>query len=234
MIRVEHFSHTYSRHEVVHNLDLMMEAHDIYGFIGPNGAGKTTTIRFLATLLKPTRGQATIYGLNVVEDRQEVRKIIGFMPDHFGIYPKMTVLQFLDFFGLAYHIPRTKRQQILPQVMQLLDLYEYRNTPSEQLSRGMRQRLGLARTLLHDPPVLLLDEPASGLDPRGRREIMEILKELQAMGKTILVSSHILSELAIYCSRIGILETGQMIIQGTLQELIQKVQPNKTLKIKIF
>lgn len=234
LLEIKSFSHCYQKgQEAVHDLSLTVNKGDIYGLIGPNGAGKTTTFRFIATLLTPSRGQCFINGWNVVKDRQKIRRIIGFMPDHFGVYPKMTVIQFLDFFGLAYAIPQQERKTIISDVLELLDLTKHKDKPAEFLSRGMRQRLGLARTLLHNPMLLILDEPASGLDPRSRREIMGILKELQKMGKTIIVSSHILPELAEYCRCIGILENGRLVAQGTLSELVQKVQPHLQIRIKI-
>ncbi len=235
MIKIENFCHSYQHSkEVVHNLFLTVETKDIFGLIGPNGAGKTTTLHLLATLLHPTSGQAFIAGKNVVKEAKDVRQIIGYMPDHFGVYPNMTVEQFLDFFALAYQIFGDKRIQVIEEIIALLDLQEYRYTQTLHLSRGMRQRLGLARTLLHNPPVLILDEPASGLDPRSRREIMEILKELQNMGKTIIVSSHILSELAIYCNRIGIIENGRILAEGSLKEITNLVQKYQQIQFKVL
>jgi ABC-2 type transport system ATP-binding protein len=234
MIKIEGFSHRYGELEAVKNLQMEVETRDIYGFIGPNGAGKTTTIRFLATLLRPEKGQAWIHKINVLENAQKIRRIIGFMPDHFGVYQGMTVEEFLDFFGLAYSIPRQQRRKVIADILSLLDLESKRKSQVTHLSKGMRQRLGLARTLLHDPPVLILDEPASGLDPRARIEVMELLKELQSMGKTILVSSHILSELATYCNRIGIIEQGQMVAQGSLQDIVDKLQTAQRLSITVL
>ena len=234
MIKIQGFSHCYDKFEVIKNLDLHVAPGDIYGFIGPNGAGKTTTIRFLATLLAPEQGNAWINSIDVRKEPAKIRRIIGFMPDHFGVYPGMTVEEFLEFFALAYGVSGKKRRQIINDILLLLDLQGKRRALASHLSRGMRQRLGLARTLLHDPPVLILDEPASGLDPRARIEIMELLKELQSMGKTILVSSHILSELASYCNCIGVVESGRMVAQGTIAAIVARMQPAKRLVITML
>lgn len=233
MIRIENFSHYYDKVKVIDGLNLHVQAGDIYGFIGPNGAGKTTTIKVIATLLKPSSGLAFIHDKNVVKEMAYIRSIIGYMPDHFGVYQGMKVEEFLDFFGLAYGLKRKERFRVIEDIMTLLDLQNKRKSLASDLSRGMRQRLGLARTLIHDPPVLILDEPASGLDPRARIEIMELLKELQNMGKTILISSHILSELSSYCNNIGIIERGKMVAQGSLEDITQKLQPGKRISITL-
>jgi ABC-2 type transport system ATP-binding protein len=212
------------RHVVaVKNLTLSVEKGDIFGFIGPNGAGKTTTIKMIATLLKPTAGQAFVDGLDVVQYPEEVRSIIGYMPDFFGVYDDVKVWEYLDFFAAAYKIPRQRRPQIIDDVLELTDLTGKKDHFVEELSRGMKQRLCLAKTLLHDPKLLLLDEPAAGLDPRARIEIRELFKELQARGKTIFISSHILSELADFCNKIGIIEAGEMVISGTVDEIMHQV-----------
>ncbi|HBP17304.1 MAG TPA: multidrug ABC transporter ATP-binding protein, partial [Planctomycetes bacterium] len=199
-----------------------------------NGAGKTTTIRFLATLLEPTRGRATINGFDVVRETNEVRRSIGFMPDSYGVYNGMRVWEFLDFFGLAYGIPRGRRQTLIDDVLSLVDLSEKRDDFVNALSRGMKQRLCLARTLIHDPPVLILDEPASGLDPRARVEIKEILRELASMGKTILISSHILTELADTCSSVAIMERGELVASGSIEKILAQVAANRTASIRVL
>src|SRR6185312_11468470 len=190
MIEVSHFTKRYGEFVAVDDLNLSIGKGEVFGFIGPNGAGKSTTIRFLATLLRPTSGEGRVAGHSVVTDPMAVRRVIGFMPDDFGVYDGMKVWEFLDFFAVAYEIPRTQRKQIIAQVLELLDLMHKRDDFVNGLSKGMKQRLCLAKTLVHDPPVLILDEPASGLDPRARLEMKALLTELRGMGKTILVSSH--------------------------------------------
>ena len=233
MIEIKGFTKRYDDNVAVRNLSLAIEQGDIYGFIGPNGAGKTTTLRFLATLLKPTTGSAKICGHNVRKQPDKVKRCMGFMPDHFGVYDGMRVWEFLDFFALAYGIPARKRRGIVDDVLVLLDLHAKRDDLVNGLSRGMTQRLGLAKTLIHDPPVLILDEPASGMDPRARIEIRELLKELRSMGKTILISSHILSELAGCCNKIGIIERGKLVAHGPVADILATVQKNRILKITV-
>jgi len=199
------------------NLDMTVLRGDLFGFIGSNGAGKTTTLRILATFLTPTAGTAKILGHDVVQGADAVRHIIGYMPDFFGVYKDMEVTEYLDFFGACYRIPTAQREKTVNDVLELVGLSEKKGTLIGALSRGMQQRLGLARVLIHDPQVLLLDEPASGLDPRARIEVMAILQELQKMGKTIIISSHILSELETLCNRVGIIEKGKLIYSGPVQ-----------------
>lgn len=234
MIKIKNFSKRYETFYAVHNLNLHIEKGDIFGFIGPNGAGKTTTIRFLATLLKATSGSATINGYDVSSQMMEVRHSIGFMPDSFGVYDGMKVWEFLDFFALAYKLQKVKRRQVIDDVLMLVDLKEKRNDLVNGLSRGMKQRLCLAKTLLHDPPVLILDEPASGLDPRARVEMKELLKELQRMGKTIIISSHILSELAECCNKVGIMERGKLLIAGSLKKIMQTIREHTVVQIHVL
>ena len=192
---------------------------EVFGFIGPNGAGKSTTIKVLATLLKPDAGDARIGGVNVALNPMAIRRQIGYMPDFFGVYEDLTAHEYLHFYAAAYQLSRAEREQTIRDVLALTDLADKRDEPVDGLSRGMKQRLALARVLLHDPDLLLLDEPASGLDPRARIEVRELLKALQGMGKTILISSHILHELAQLCTRIGIIEAGQLISAGSLEEI---------------
>src|SRR5688572_26133856 len=198
-------------------LNLTVNKGDLFGFIGSNGAGKTTTLRILATFLAPSGGRAEVLGHDVVKDADAVRHIIGYMPDFFGVYKDMEVTEYLDFFGACYKIPSSKREKTVNDVLELVGLSEKRGALIGALSRGMQQRLGLARVLIHDPQVLLLDEPASGLDPRARIEMMAILQELQRMGKTIIISSHILSELQTLCNRVAIIEKGKLIYSGPVQ-----------------
>ncbi|MBA4150506.1 MAG: ABC transporter ATP-binding protein [Verrucomicrobia bacterium] len=198
-------------------LNLTVNRGDLFGFIGSNGAGKTTSLRILATFLQPSAGSASVLGHDVVKDADAVRHVIGYMPDFFGVYKDMEVTEYLDFFGACYKIPTGKREKTVNDVLELVGLTEKRGALIGALSRGMQQRLGLARVLIHDPQLLLLDEPASGLDPRARIEMMAILQELQRMGKTIIISSHILSELQSLCNRVAIIERGQLIYSGPVQ-----------------
>jgi ABC-2 type transport system ATP-binding protein len=233
MVDIQHLRKDYRNLTAVKNLSLRLEQGDIFGFIGPNGAGKTTTIKMLATLLRPTAGRAYIDGIDVTREPEKVRGIIGYMPDFFGVYDDIKVWEYLDFFAAAYKIPREKRPQIIDDVLELTDLTGKRDAYVEELSRGMKQRLCLAKTLVHDPKVLLLDEPASGLDPRARIEIKELLKELKSMGKTIIISSHILPELADFCNKIGIIEQGEMIVSGDVNEIMRQVTGGKMLELRV-
>ncbi|MEO8270284.1 MAG: ABC transporter ATP-binding protein [Aureliella sp.] len=232
MIELFEFGKDYGDFTAVGSLTLKIEAGEMYGFIGPNGAGKSTTIRFLATLLKATRGDATVNGFSVNSDPMSVRRSIGYMPDDFGVYDGMKVWEFLDFFAVAYKIGRTQRKQVIMDVLELLDLAHKRDDFVNGLSRGMKQRLCLAKTLVHDPPVLILDEPTSGLDPRARIEVKALLKELRRMGKTILISSHILSELADCCSSIGIIERGQLLMTGPMDSVYRQIRRNRMVEIR--
>ena len=201
----------------LNDLNLVINPGDLFGFIGSNGAGKTTTLRILATFLAPSAGTARVLGHDVIREADAVRHVIGYMPDFFGVYKDMEVTEYLDFFGACYKIPTAQREKTVNDVLELVGLSEKRGAIIGALSRGMQQRLGLARVLIHDPKVLLLDEPASGLDPRARIEMMAILQELQRMGKTIIISSHILSELQTLCNRVAIIEKGKLIYSGPVQ-----------------
>ena len=232
MIEITNFGKNYGDFVAVENLNLTIEAGEMFGFIGPNGAGKSTTIRFLATLLRATTGKATVNGHDVTKDPLSVRQSIGYMPDTFGVYDGMKVWEFLDFFAVAYQIPRVKRKSVIGDVLELLDLTHKRDDFVNGLSRGMKQRLCLAKTLVHDPPVLILDEPASGLDPRARLEVKALLKELRRMGKTILISSHILTELADCCTSIGIIERGQLLLHGSIESVYRQIQQNRNIEVR--
>ncbi|XZE56284.1 ATP-binding cassette domain-containing protein [Planctomycetaceae bacterium SH139] len=234
MIELHGFGKDYGDFTAVDCLDLKIEEGEMFGFIGPNGAGKSTSIRYLATLLKPTRGYGEVAGHNVTNDPLSVRQAVGYMPDNFGVYDGMRVWEFLDFFAVAYRITRDKRKQIIREVLELLDLSHKRNDYVNGLSRGMKQRLCLAKTLVHDPPVLILDEPASGLDPRARVEVKALLKELRRMGKTILISSHILTELADCCTSIGIIERGKLLMHGSIDEVYRQIRRNRIVEISFF
>src|SRR6266700_1408497 len=224
---------TYGAITALNALNLTLNRGELFGFIGSNGAGKTTTLRILATFLAPSGGKAEILGHDVVHDADRVRHIIGYMPDFFGVYKDMEVTEYLDFFGACYKIPSAQREKTVNDVLELVGLTEKRGALIGALSRGMQQRLGLARVLIHDPQLLLLDEPASGLDPRARIEMMAILQELQKMGKTIIISSHILSELQTLCNRVAIIEKGRLIYSGPVQGVRdQRSSPgSRTVKI---
>jgi ABC-2 type transport system ATP-binding protein len=206
---------------------------DVFGFIGPNGAGKSTTIKVLATLLKPAHGVVRIGGVSVPEHPMRIRRMIGYVPDFFGVYEDLNVAEYLHFYAAAYQVPRHQRERTISDVLALTDLAHKADAPVDSLSRGMKQRLALARVLIHDPDVLLLDEPASGLDPRARIEVRELLKALKGLGKTILISSHILHELAQLCTRIGIIEAGQMITEGSLEEIYHNLGLLQVVHVQI-
>ncbi|MCU0981254.1 MAG: ABC transporter ATP-binding protein [Pirellulaceae bacterium] len=234
MIELIDFGKDYGDFTAVDRLNLKIAAGEMFGFIGPNGAGKSTTMRFLATLLKATRGEGIVNGHSVTQDPMGVRQSVGYMPDNFGVYDGMRVWEFLDFFAVAYRIPRSKRKQVISDVLELLDLTHKRDDYVNGLSRGMKQRLCLAKTLVHDPPVLILDEPSSGLDPRARVEVKALLKELRRMGKTILISSHILTELADCCTSIGIIERGQMLMHGPIDEVYRRIRGDRMVEVKFI
>jgi ABC-2 type transport system ATP-binding protein len=217
----------------VNQLNLTVNKADLFGFIGSNGAGKTTTLRILATFLAPSGGTATVMGHDVVKDADAVRHVIGYMPDFFGVYKDMEVTEYLDFFGACYKIPARQREKTVNDVLELVGLTEKRGAIIGALSRGMQQRLGLARVLIHDPQVLLLDEPASGLDPRARIEMMAILQELQRLGKTIIISSHILSELQTLCNRVAIIEKGRLIYSGPVQGVRDQMAQGRVVWVKV-
>jgi ABC-2 type transport system ATP-binding protein len=233
VVDIQNLSVSYGRQVAVRNLSLTIPPGEVFGFIGPNGAGKTTTIRVLATLLKPTLGAVRVLGTDVMESPQQVRRNIGYVPDSFGVYEDLTVAEYLHFFAAAYRIDWAKRAGTVKDVLALTDLGDKADAQVDALSRGMKQRLSIARILLHDPQLLLLDEPASGLDPRARIELRELLKELQRMGKTILVSSHILHELSQLCTRIGIIEAGQLVAEGSLTDIYRKLDLKRTVHVQI-
>jgi ABC-2 type transport system ATP-binding protein len=233
MIETRHLTKKYDELFAVKELDLRLEKGDVFGFIGPNGSGKTTTMRILATLLNPTWGEAYIDGYSIYTKARDIRRIVGFMPDFFGVYDDMKVMEYLEFFAAAYRIKGPKRREVCENVLELVDLGYKRDALVTSLSRGMTQRLGLARVLLHDPQVLLLDEPASGLDPRARIEIRGLLKELRSLGKTIMVSSHILPELADICNKVGIIERGEMLINADVADVMRQVRRHTILNIGV-
>lgn len=219
--------------KAVRGVSLTVPTGSIYGFVGPNGAGKTTTMRILTTLTRPTTGEAYVAGHNVLEDRRAVRRAIGYMPDEFGVYEDLRVWEYLDFFAACYDIPENERKGLVGDLLELVDLGHRREDMVDKLSRGMKQRLSLARTLAHDPQILILDEPASGLDPRARVEIRELLGELANMGKTIFFSSHILADVEDICSHIGVIEAGQIIMEGSIEELKQELMESREITVTV-
>jgi ABC-2 type transport system ATP-binding protein len=218
----------------VAGLDLDIAEGEIFGLVGPNGAGKTTTLRILATLLRPTAGEAEIAGISVTKNPDAARRVLGFMPDVFGVYDDMKVWEYLDFFARCYGIPASRRRQMIGDLLDLVDLGDKRNSYVQGLSRGMQQRLCLAHTLVHDPQVLLLDEPASGLDPRARVELRELLRELRSLGKTILISSHILPELEELCTSVAIVDHGRVLAQGRVADIERRLRAGAVLRVKLL
>jgi ABC-2 type transport system ATP-binding protein len=233
MIEIIDLTKRYGKFTALDSLSLKIEKGSVFGFVGQNGAGKSTTFSILATLLAPTSGTAYINGFNVQKDTKMVRRQIGYMPDFFGVYDQLKAEEYLHFYGASYGIPLADRVKLIPQLLDLVNLTHKRDSYVDLLSRGMKQRLCLARSLIHDPEVLILDEPASGLDPRARVEMREILKELKAMGKTILISSHILPELAEMCDVIGIIDQGKLVAEGSVSEIQAKLQGEKMIIVRL-
>ena len=232
IIQTINLTKRYGKLIALNNLHLNIEEGECFGYIGPNGAGKTTTIKILATLLQPTWGEARVCDYVVGYQSRQIRPLIGYVPDFFGAYEDMVVQEYLEFFASAYNITGKKRTQIVGDVLELTDLTFKRDALVDSLSRGMQQRLSIARVLLHDPKILLLDEPASGLDPRARIEIRELLKELHRMGKTIIISSHILPELADLCTSIGIIEQGELLYHGSVAEALRRARVGVVVHVK--
>ena len=233
MIETRDLTKTYGELYALNRLTIKLDPGDVYGFIGPNGAGKTTTMRILATLLNPTWGEGFVCGHSIHTNPREIRRAVGYMPDFFGVYDDMKVIEYLEFFASAYRIVGEARRRKCEEVLELVDLTFKREALVTSLSRGMTQRLGLARVLLHDPQVLLLDEPASGVDPRARIEMRRLLKKLRGLGKTIMISSHILPELSDICNKIGIIEKGQLLFNGDVAEAIRQVRQNPVVRVGV-
>ncbi|AST91342.1 ABC transporter [Sutcliffiella cohnii] len=234
MIEIKNLTKKYGSFTALDSLNLTIEKGTVFGFVGHNGAGKSTTFSILATLLAPTSGTAFVNGFDVTKEPHKVRKHIGYMPDFFGVYDQFKVEEYLDFYGASYQIPYEERQKLIPQLLDLVSLSHKKDAYVDLLSRGMKQRLCLARSLIHDPEVLILDEPASGLDPRARIEMREILRELKHMGKTIMISSHILPELAEMCDVLGVINGGKLVATGKVEEIQQQLQSNKVLKVLLL
>lgn len=233
MIKTRDLTKRYGEMYAIQSIELDLEAGDLFGFIGPNGAGKTTTMKILATLSTPTHGEAYVCGHSIYNHPKEIRGLVGYMPDFFGVYDDMKVIEYLEFFAAAYRISGTKRRQVCDEKLEMVDLNFKRDAYANTLSRGQTQRLGLARVLLHDPQVLLLDEPLSGLDPRARIEMRAVLRRLGQQGKTIMVSSHILPELADICNKVGIIDRGKMIFSGTVSDLMKEIRTQTVLQIEV-
>lgn len=229
MLEVKNLHKSYGGFTAVQGISFNLKPGDIFGFIGSNGAGKTTTIRMIATLLEPTSGTATLNGVDILDNPMQIRRMIGYMPDFFGLYDDVKVWEYLDFFASIYGVQ--KRDQVIDEVLELTDLTVKKGSFVQSLSRGMQQRLCLARCLVHDPKLLLLDEPASGLDPRARAELKELIAELGRMGKIIIISSHILPELSDFCNCVGIIEKGNLLAFGDVASVVRSIRPTKLIRV---
>ena len=234
MIRVDNVSHWFGAFRALTDVSIEVPANQIFGFIGPNGAGKTTAIRMMATLLEPDRGRVSVDGIDVVEFPSEVRKLLGFMPDSFGVYERITVDEYLEFFAAAHGLKLSARRRTIEACIELTELGAVRDRLVQVLSKGMKQRLAIARTLLHDPKVLILDEPANGLDPRARIEMRALIEDLQRLGKTILLSSHILTELSDMCSSVAILEKGRVVASGSVDAIGRTLRPERGVRMRLL
>ncbi len=234
MISVEGVSHHFGSLKVLHDVWFRVPEGEVFGFIGPNGAGKTTTLRMMATLLEPAEGRVLVDGLDVVERPVDVRRVLGFMPDGFGVYERVTVLEYLEFFASAYGIELSARKRTVDAVMELTDLGPLQDRLVQAMSKGMKQRLAIARTLLHDPKVLILDEPANGLDPRARIEMRDLIEQLQQLGKTVVLSSHILTELSDMVSSVAILEKGRVLAAGPVDRIGQQLRPERAVRLRLL
>ena len=233
MLKIDSLTKNYGSFPALKGLSLEIPDGALHGFVGPNGAGKTTTMRILATLMKPTSGTAYVDGTDVVKDGQRARKLVGYMPDFFGVYDSLKCWEYLDFYARCYRIGAAERKRMTRQLLELVQLAEKENEYVDALSRGMKQRLCLARSLIHDPKLLILDEPASGMDPRARAEMKGILRTLREMGKTVLISSHILPELAEMCDSLTILDHGQLVFSGSVEQLSDRMNGNAPLDIRL-
>lgn len=234
MLSIKNLNKRYGRFQAVTDLNLEVSEGEIFGFVGPNGAGKTTTMKIMCGLLKATSGEIALDGVDVIRHSKKIKEKIGYMPDFFGVYDDLKVKEYLEFYASIYNIKGSERKKITDDLLELVDLSSKREAYVDSLSRGMKQRLCLARSLVHNPRLLVLDEPASGMDPRARVEMKEILKNLKGMGKTIIISSHILPELAELCTSIGIIDKGRIVISGSVSEIMQQVYSKKVIKIKVM
>lgn len=233
MIKTENLTKKYGEMFAIKSINLDLERGDLFGFIGPNGAGKTTTMRIIATLLEPSWGEAYVCGHSIYNAAKEIRRLVGYMPDFFGVYDDMKVIEYLEFFAAAYRIKGAERRKKCDEMLETVDLDFKRDAFANTLSRGQTQRLGLARVLLHDPQVLLLDEPLSGLDPRARIEMRNLMRRLGTMGKTVIVSSHILPELADICNKIGIIDKGELKVSAEVTDVMNQVRDQTVLHVGV-
>ena len=234
MLKIENLCKSYGAFQAVNNLTLNIPKGEIFGFVGPNGAGKTTTMKIICGLLTPTSGQVSVDGIDISSNIRMLKSKIGYMPDFFGVYDDLKVIEYLEFYASIYNIKGKESVKICNDLLELVDLTDKKNIYVDTLSRGMKQRLCLARSLVHNPDLLVLDEPASGMDPRARVEMKEILRTLRGMGKTILVSSHILTELSELCTSIGIIDKGKVLMSGTVDEIVQKVYHSQRIRVKVI
>lgn len=234
MLEIKNLVKRYNKFIAVNNLNLSIEDKSLFGFIGPNGAGKTTTMKIIVGLLKATSGSVIINDIDVLANPNKLKEKVGYVPDFFGVYDNLKVDEYMDFYAGTYYIPYKDRKQIIDNLLDIVNLTDKKDSYVDLLSRGMKQRLCLARSLIHNPEILVLDEPASGLDPRARVDIKEVLKQLREMGKTIMISSHILSELSEMCTSIGIIDKGQIIVSGTVNDIMKKLTCQKIISIKLL
>src|SRR5688572_31388223 len=234
ILKTQALTKTYGTHTALDNLDLTVHQGEVFGYIGPNGAGKTTTFRILAGLLDPTSGRALIAGKDVTGDKDAIKQVVGYLPDNFGVYPTLRVWEYLDFFAAAYRLPKKERPERIDKCLTIANAMEFRDKLMGALSRGMKQRVGIAKTLLHDPQVIILDEPAATIDPRARVQMRQLLRNLADTGKAVLVSSHILPELADVCDTVGILSAGTMVACGPVGEILRAVRQKRLVEIAVL
>src|SRR3954469_4747292 len=234
ILKTEALSKVYGSHTALDHLDLVVHRGEVFGYIGPNGAGKTTTFRILAGLLDPSSGRAMIDGKDVTGNKDMIKQVVGYLPDNFGVYPTLRVWEYLDFFAAAYRIPRKNRKDRIDFCLEIANAAEFRDKLVGALSRGMKQRVGIAKTLLHDPMVIILDEPAATIDPRARVQMRQLLRELADLGKAVLVSSHILPELADVCDTVGILTAGKLAVAGPVQEILRTIRQRRLMEVHVL
>ena len=234
ILKTEGLTKIYGTHAALDHLDLTVHCGEVFGYIGPNGSGKTTTFRILAGLLDPTSGRAMIADKDVTGDKDAIKQVVGYLPDNFGVYPTLRVWEYLDFFAAAYRVPKKDRPQRIDRCLKIANAMEFRDKLMGALSRGMKQRVGIAKTLLHDPQVIILDEPAATIDPRARVQMRQLLRELADLGKAVLVSSHILPELADVCDTVGILSAGKLVVAGPVQEILRNVRQRRLMEIQVL
>src|SRR3954470_17762552 len=234
ILKTEALTKVYGTHTALDHLDLVVHCGEVFGYIGPNGAGKTTTFRILAGLLDPSSGKAMIAGKDVTGNKDLIKQVVGYLPDNFGVYPTLRVWEYLDFFAAAYRIPKKQRPQRIDNCLTIANAMEFRDKLMGALSRGMKQRVGIAKTLLHDPQVIILDEPAATIDPRARVQMRQLLRELADLGKAVLVSSHILPELADVCDTVGILTAGKLVVAGPVQQILRSVRQRRLVEVQVL